>query len=231
MFWPAVTGDWRAWLWLAACGVGGTAAGVSLSWGHGKAGTVLLTVGAAVGGIVVGLLAIFAVLWVTAPHRLLRARVERLEIQVAELPASSGVVGDEEQVRVALFAVRSELGACATRIIEAEEDEKWWDPDIDPLPATQWDRHFAVLTRLPDKLNAQIDVTYKTCDRLNHLARWYLEELRRKTIFPTMPKPSPTVLNDYDKEKLAEGRKKIDQTNNAISAHLGASAPVATPRS
>jgi hypothetical protein len=230
MFWPAVTGDWRAWLWLAACGVGGTAAGISLSWGHGKAGTVLLTVGAAVGGIVAGLLAIFAVLWVAAPHRLLRARVERLETQVAELPASPGVVGDEEQLRVALFAVRSELGACARRIIEAQEAGKWWDPDTDPLPATQWERYFGVLTGLPDKLNAQIDITYQACDRLNHLTRWYLDELRRRVVFPAMPKPSPTTLNEWDQERLADGRKKIEETNTAISAHLGATAPVATRR-
>lgn len=222
MFWPAVTGDWRAWLWLAACGVGGTATGISLSWGHGKSGTVLLTIGSAVGGIVVGLLAIFAALLVTAPHRLLRWRVERLETQVAELPNTPGTT-DEEQLRVALFAVRSELGACATRITEAQESLKWWDPDIDPLPASQWEKHFATLTRLPDNLNANIDITYQKCDRLNHLARSYLDELRRRMILPAMPKPSPTALNDYDDEQLAAGLKRIGETNRAISAHLDGS--------
>jgi hypothetical protein len=218
MFWPAVTGDWRAWVCLAACGVGGAVGAAYLSWAHGRTGTVLITAGAAIGSIVVALLVVFAALWITAPHRLLRTKVESLEAQIAELPVSAA--DDEEQLRVALFAVRSELGACATRIIEAEEAQKWWDPDIDPLPAKQWEKHFAVLTRLPDKLNAQIDITYQKCDRLNHLTRWYLDELRRRMIIPTMPKPSPTALNDYDEEQLAAGRKKINETNSAISAHL-----------
>jgi hypothetical protein len=174
MFWPAVTSDWRAWVCLVACGIGGTAAGAYLSWGHGQAGTVVLTVVSAVGGVLVALLAIFAALWSTAPYRLIRARVNNLEAQVAELPSATGAT-DEEQIRVALFAVRSELGACATRITDAQEAGQWWDPDIDPLPATQWERHFGTLTRLPDNLNAEIDITYQRCDRLNHLARWYLE--------------------------------------------------------
>jgi hypothetical protein len=60
-------------------------------------------------------------------------------------------------------------------------------------------------------------------DRLNHLARWYLDELRRRMILPPMPKPSPTALNDYDDEQLAAGLKRIGETNRAISAHLDGS--------
>jgi hypothetical protein len=176
--------------------------------------------------LLAALLVIFAALWITAPHRILKAEVESLGERITQLdetpPPGTDHSGD---VRVALFAVRSELGACATRIVEAQEDERWWDPDSDPLPGHEWAKHFAVLTDIPTQLNADIDITYKSCDRLNHLARWYMEEIKSQSMFLPV-KPRPTRLNDHDEEQLAAALKRITETNAAISTHLGEGSPV-----
>jgi len=126
---------------------------------------------------------------------------------------------ESDPIRVALFAVRSELGACATRIVEAQAASNWWDPDTDPLPAQAWKAHFQALTLIPDDLNAVIDITYQKCDRLNHLSRYYIEERKRATPLAIF-KPGPTQLNDHDKERLASALKRITETNRAISEHL-----------
>jgi hypothetical protein len=220
MFWRAVTGDWRAWICLAVCGLAGIAGGAYFSWGHGQGGVVLWTTLWAAVGLLVALLLVFLTLWVSAPYRILRAELAALAARVGEEEAAPSAAGRKEQVRVALYAVRSELGACATRIQEAQEYDKWWDPAVDPLPGTEWAKHFAVLTWIPDSLNTAIDLTYKKCDRLNHLARWYMEEMKAANPFFGFKPPRPTELNDYDKEQLNAGLKEIGKTNRAISAHL-----------
>jgi len=228
IFWRTVLGDWRAWLCVALCGAGGLAGGAYFAWGHGRGGVVAWTFLWAVIGIVVALLLIFLTLWATTPHRMLRAQVATLAEQVDTLTVQLQEIANvgkpeairTEQIRIALYAVRSELGACATRMVEAEQVGKWWDPETDPLPAEQWRRHFEVLTYIPDALNTEIDLTYQKCDRLNHRARGYVEEIKSRT--PWFPvKPRPTELLDEDRELIEAARRKITSTNRAISDHLG----------
>jgi hypothetical protein len=90
------------------------------------------------------------------------------------------------------------------------------------LPGQQWKDYFADLTLIPDELNAKIDRAYKACDHLNHLARWYIREQQRsKAAFAALvAQAGPTNVNDYDKEQLQNGLKKINEANLAISAYL-----------
>lgn len=185
-------------------------------------------------GAVIAVVATFALLpllelawnYVRAPFRNLRDDVAALSERVTQLgPASlpSGV----DPLRVALVAVRSELAGCATRINEALSREKWWSPTGDPLPAAQWQAHFAVLADpvLPNALHEKIEFAYQGCDRLNHRIARYVGDYKRAQIMPMVP-ASVFQFRDDDAEALREGRKRIDAANTAISEHLdGAHGP------
>lgn len=130
-------------------------------------------------------------------------------------------------LRVALFAVRSELAACAIRINEARARKTWWDPDQDPLPAAKWDQHFATLSdaAVPDALNAKMERTYQECDRLNHLIRRRLaqwESNRASGSIVQLPRSFTLNFRQADDQRLHDLRRLIDETNTEISQLLAA---------
>jgi hypothetical protein len=222
--------SWRGLVVLIACEatVGGIGTYMANSGSHSARVQAGFTVAAVAGAALQAFVLIFLSLWATAPRRMLgqelTALSERVEL-IANTVQSLGGRGTDKahNVRVALFAVRSELGACAGRIVRAKDEyARWWDPELDPLPTQKWTAYFADLTRVPDALNTKIDLAYQTCDHLNHLAGWYIAERKRlASPFASLaPKAGPTSVTEYDKEQLAKGLKEINETNKAISAHL-----------
>lgn len=177
-------------------------------------------------GAVIAVVAAFALLplaelawnYVRAPFRLLRDDLAALAEQVAQF-GSASPSGDADPLRVALVAVRTELAACATRINEALSREEWWSPTGDPLPAVQWQDHFAALAdpALPSVLHQKIEFAYQGCDRLNHRIAGYIEEYKRTQMVALITPSSVFQFREDDAEKLREGRKRIDVANTAIS--------------
>lgn len=228
-FWHTVLW-WRGLLLLLACEavVAGVVAYTANAGTHSPRVWAALAAGVVVGGAGLAFLLAFLALWAVAPHRMVKVDVAALSTRVEALESKPAVVqgspvdDTKSRERVALFAVRSELGGCADRIIRARNEYgRWWDAKEDPLPGDKWREHFADLTRIPDELNVSIDLAYKACDSLNHLARYYVRSLERQTHFAVLaPQPGPTELNDYDKEQLDAAKKKIDETNAAISDYL-----------
>jgi len=122
-------------------------------------------------------------------------------------------------VRAALFAVRSELAACGTRIVEALERNEWWNPDNDPLPAIQWHTQLDALSdpALPAKVHEQIEFAYQRCDRLNHRIRRYISKHRESQVIALVIPSSVYRLENGDADELRQALKQIDAANSAIS--------------
>jgi hypothetical protein len=93
LFWQTVMGNKWAWFCLAICGLSGGAAGIYFAWGHGRTGTVVITVLCGAVGLVLGLLLIFLGLWFSGPTR------QRDELKVAVREAKPAT-GDDRPVSV-----------------------------------------------------------------------------------------------------------------------------------
>jgi len=94
-YWQVVTSDKWAWLVLAVAGLAGTGAGIYLSWGHGRDGTIAWSVVCLAVGLVVALSLIFIALWVTGPTR--QRDEARMELEEVRPDAGSG---DERPISV-----------------------------------------------------------------------------------------------------------------------------------
>jgi hypothetical protein len=108
-----------------------------------------------------------------------------------------------EPLRVALMAVRSELAASATIIVEARTEQRWWRPH-DALPATEWREQRLALAdpALPSELHGQIESVYQTCHRLNQRINDYLAEHKERQMFPMIPTP-PSVYEFLEGDEAA----------------------------
>ncbi len=157
----------------------------------------------------------------TALFGVMRDEVAALTARVGALEAAPPGVNSADQLRVALMAVRSELGSCGTIISEALTRKRWWMPDSDPLPAAQWDRHFAALSdpSLPTDLHAAIEVAYQRCNRLNHRIGRYIAQHKQTQFLPMVP-ASIYQLHEGDEEALREALATITKANGAISARV-----------
>jgi hypothetical protein len=220
MFWRTVTSDWRAWVCLAICGLGGIAGGTYFSWGHGRSGVVVWTVTWAAIGLFVALLLIFFALWATGPFHSLGSRIDTLAAKVEQIGGRTQS-GGADPLRVALIAVRSELATCAIQIQDAIAEQKWWVPD-QGLPASQWDKHFAALAdpALPADLHAQIEKTYQHCHRLNRRIRSRLAEWSRSQVFKLVTPPSTLHFEDGDESMMRDVLKEIQAANMRISERV-----------
>jgi hypothetical protein len=209
------------WFWTAFWGLAGTGVGVYFSYQHGRVALVVITVGAAAAGLVVALLTALGALWATAPVRSLGEDVRALSASVAELQRREE--NRPEPLRVALMAVRSELGACATIITEARTKKEWWRPH-DQLPGTQWRDHFAALAdpALSRELHAQINLAYQSCHRLNQRINGYVAAHKASQYIPFPVGPPATVFQfrEGDEEALRDAIKKIEAANYAISTRV-----------
>lgn len=213
---PVLTGSPRMWFWSTFWGLAGLAVGGYFSYDHRQVAFVGISVGAAAAGLVVALLTAFGALWASASVRSLGEDVMALSAAVAELQSREG--NRPEPLRVALYAVRSELVACARGITEALERKRWWSPTGDRLPGESFKNHFAALSdpALPTELFGLIEDAYQCCNRLNHRIARYVEEHKRAQLMPMIP-ASVFALRDGDEERLREGLKKIDAAKTGIS--------------
>jgi len=156
-----------------------------------------------------------------APFRLLQDDVEALSRSVVEL--QNREEGRPASLRVALIAVRSELGACATIIVEAQTKREWWRPH-DQLPGTKWQEHSIALAdpALPKELLAEIDSAYQTCHRMNQRINGYVTEHRASQLIslPIGPPVAVFRFREGDEEALRDALDKIEVANNGISARV-----------
>ncbi len=161
-------------------------------------------------------------LWqlVCAPHRLLRDEVNGLSTRTHALEGTAANALAFDSLRVGLFAVRTELASCATRITESLEKQRWWNPDVDPLPGGNWNEHFAALSdpRLPSSTHQQIEGAYQKCNRLNHRIRGYIAEYKDSHFAPFPSRPAGIYqFRDGDEAEIRECLKKIEVANTAIT--------------
>jgi hypothetical protein len=219
-FWRTVTSDWRAWVFLAICGLGGIAGGAFFSWGHGRNGVVVWTVAWAAIGLFVALLLIFCALWATGPFHILGTRIDSLAARVEQLDGGRQSSG-ADPLRVALIAVRSEFATCAIQIQDAIAEQKWWVPD-QGLPATQWDKHFAALAdpALPTDLHAEIEKTYQHCHRLNRRIALRLAEWAQSQLFKLVTPSSTLHFEEGDESMMREVLNEIQAANLRISEQV-----------
>jgi hypothetical protein len=128
-------------------------------------------------------------------------------------------------LRIALFAVRSELAAAAIRINEAIDRGSWWRAN-DPLPAAEWAAHHAALASpsLPPEEHRLIEFAYQACDRMNHridgrLLRWRQNQ-NPMTVAITPVPDGLFAFRDGDLDALRDTRRSIDRANTAISQRV-----------
>jgi hypothetical protein len=215
-----VTGTVRFYIWGVLCAAVVTALTTYLSWGHARGAQVAIGAGALVGGAALALALPFGFYFIRAPYRILREDVAALAARVEGLDHSPAQGPD--QLRVALMAVRTELAACGTRIVEALEHKRWWNTERDPLPALTWKEFFPALAdpALPPPLHQEIEGCYQACDRLNHRINRYVDEYRRTQYIVLTVPASVFVLREGDEEALRAVLRRIDKTNTAISRRV-----------
>jgi hypothetical protein len=212
-----VTNTIRFALWVALWGIASTAASIYFSWGHKRGAQVGIGVAAFALGVALAFALPLLWFYLRAPQALLRERVEALE----RVALSHAPPPDVDSLRGALMAVRGELGACAIRITEALDSNKWWRAS-DELPGIHWQEQFATLTdpAVPPDLHAQIELAYQRCDRLNHRVRGRWHAWRERQIFPVIV---PSTIYDFevgDADLLRDVRRELSKTNEAISARV-----------
>jgi hypothetical protein len=129
-----------------------------------------------------------------------------------------------DPLRIALFAVRTELAACGTRIVEALNVQRWWSPTGDPLPAGKWEAHAGDLSdpALPTPLHQKIESAYQHCDRMNHRISRYIEEYRRSQVVPLIIPSSIFAFREGDEQALRDVLKRIETANTGISERVDA---------
>jgi hypothetical protein len=231
-FWHTVMSSKWAWICIALCGLDGVAVGIYLAWGHGRGGTIALTVLSAAGGLVLALILIFCGLWFSAPTEITREHLATLKEQVGTIDERLGGLtqeiahtSDAATLRVALIAVRSELATCAIRIGEALDGARWWHTQQE-LPGSEWTNRVADLANpsVTPELHQKMERAYQKCGALNLRIRRYLIEHREGqqpmiAALTTIP-ASAYRFRDGDREALIEARRTIGVANAAISARV-----------
>jgi hypothetical protein len=170
-------------------------------------------------------LLLLALTWsfVSAPYKVLSGQVDALGSRVAEIETATATTSSGiDPLRVALLAVRSELSSCDLRIKQTILKLRWWNPEVELLPAVKWEQHFATLSHpdLPEGVWTNIEVSYQLCHRLNQAIRAYMNEYKN-TQFPHMFYPAKVfALREGDAKVLLDTSEQIKDTRVAIDVYL-----------
>jgi hypothetical protein len=219
-FWRTVTSDWRAWILLALCGLGGLAGGIIFSWGHGEKGAVFWTVVWAAIGLLVALVLILLSLWVSSPFALIREELASLDQRIDRIEASTGAPAT---LRIGLLAMQGELRSAAAVIEEAKERGAWWRSH-DALPAQQHSDHFAALAdpALPANARDTVRLAYQCCNRMNHRIEGRRVAHREANPMAVFTKTPAFELSDADIVKLDETLETIRAADETIASQVDA---------
>ena len=118
--------------------------------------------------------------------------------------------GAPDSLRAPLTALRTELATCGRRVVQALEEQRWFDPGIAHLPAGKFAEYEQVLAdpMLTDEQMA-IEAAYQDCGELN------VRIVRRLGA-----QPNSFAFQDGDEDALRTANRKISVANAAISAFL-----------
>jgi hypothetical protein len=149
--------------------------------------------------------------------------VERSPVTWRGFHKGQGARREADPLRVALYAVREELGTCGTIINEARSSgsRKWWHPAHDPLPGQKWDEYHAELSQAPDALHNKMSRAYQKCNRLNHRIRGYITSYRQSQVLAIPMLPAGVfAFRDDDEAQLDDAIRLILDANFAITGYL-----------